>query len=239
MGNFVDNPVNRRFKKVYEQLEKLKLIKGKSDLAKHLGTYNHVINSILKGERNITVDQLHKMFQTYGVNGNYLFELSDDVFLAGHPATSDIPSIPKSAGHFTGRQNITLVPHRATAGYALSSQENDFSEYPKFSIPGYEGEDLYAFEIEGDSMLPTITNGDIVVAEKMRPDERIRDNQVYIVVTDSVVAKRIQLVKENGQVVSMRLISDNDAVYKPYEVEPSEVREILKVKVRLTNHAIA
>ncbi len=239
MGNFVENPVNRRFKTVYEQLEKLKLIKGKSDIGKHLGTYNHVINSILKGERNITVDQLYKLFELYGVNANYLFDLSDEIFIQGHPALSEIPSMSKESGVFPGRQNITLVPQRATAGYALSSQENDFSEFPKFSIPGYEGSDMFAFEIEGDSMLPTITSGDIVVAEKMSAHEPIRDNQVYIVVTDSVVAKRIQLIKEGGEVVSMRLISDNDAVYKPYEVDPNEIQEILKVKVRLTNHAIA
>ena len=73
MSDFSDHIVNQRFKQVYEALEKYNLIKGKSDIAKKLGTYNHVINSILKGQRNITVDQLNKLFDTYGINANFLF----------------------------------------------------------------------------------------------------------------------------------------------------------------------
>ena len=61
MSNFSEHIVNQRFKDVFSELERLNLIKGKSDIAKKLGTYNHVVNSILKGQRNITVDQLNKL----------------------------------------------------------------------------------------------------------------------------------------------------------------------------------
>ena len=64
MGDFAENIVNQRFRIIYESLKSQGVIKGKSDLADKLGTYNHVINHILKGERNITVDQLHKLFET-------------------------------------------------------------------------------------------------------------------------------------------------------------------------------
>ena len=73
MADFSDNIVNQRFKKIYSELEKYNVIKGKSDIAKQLGTYNHVINSILKGQRNITVDQLNKLFDIYGIDANYVF----------------------------------------------------------------------------------------------------------------------------------------------------------------------
>ena len=49
MADFSNNTVNQRFRLVYSTLERLNLIKGKSDIASHLGTYNHVVNSILKG----------------------------------------------------------------------------------------------------------------------------------------------------------------------------------------------
>ena len=62
MSDFINNPVNKRFREVYKALDSNNLIKGKSDIARELGTYNHVINSILKGKRNITVDQLNKLF---------------------------------------------------------------------------------------------------------------------------------------------------------------------------------
>jgi len=235
MSDFSDHIVNQRFKQVYEALEKYNLIKGKSDIAKKLGTYNHVINSILKGQRNITVDQLNKLFDTYGVNANFLFGNSEDMFLE---TPGDIPTRSLQERQRGGRENITLVPERALAGYALEFDDQSYLEsLQKFSIPGYEG-DLIAFEISGDSMLPTITNGDVVICEPMERGEPLRDNQVYVVVTDVVVTKRIQQIKEGNAIAQLRLISDNSAVYKPYEIELEEVRQILKVKCRLTSHAI-
>lgn len=239
MSNFSDNIVNQRFRKVFRELEKHNLIKGKSDIAKQLGTYNHVINSILKGQRNITVDQLASLFQTYGVNANFLFGIEEDMFLEGYGADGGIPARSLSERQRGGRENIMLVPERALAGYALEHQDRDFLDnLQKFSIPGLDGE-MVAFEISGDSMLPTITNGDLVVCEPVERGVPLRDNHVYVIVTDVVVAKRIQQVREGNQVVRLRLISDNGDVYKPYDVEVEEVRQILKVKCRLTSHAIA
>ncbi|MCB0593489.1 MAG: S24 family peptidase [Lewinellaceae bacterium] len=239
MGNFSDNIVNERFRKVYHELEKNNFIKGKSDIAKKLGTYNHVINSILKGQRNITVDQLTSLFETYGINANFVFGVEDDMFLEGYGVEGEIPSRPLSERQRGGRENIMLVPERAMAGYALEHQDRGFLDnLQKFSIPGLEG-GLVAFEINGDSMLPTITNGDVVVCEPIERGTPLRDNHVYVIVTDVVVAKRIQQVRTGNDVVRLRLISDNGDVYKPYDVELEEVRQILKVKCRLTSHAIS
>jgi Peptidase S24-like len=234
MGEFSDSLVNKKFHEVFDELEKSNKIKGKSDIATKLNTYNHVINSILKGDRNITVEQMHKLFETYNINANYLFGLSDDIYLSGSEA---IPVRLKTDRSTTGRQNITLVPERATAGYATALDTPQYlQDFSKFSIPNLEGT-LIAFEISGDSMMPTITNGDMVVCEALERGEPIRDNQVYVVVTDVVVAKRIQQIKTGSVVKEMRLISDNDR-YQPYTVSPEEVRQILRVKCRLTSHAI-
>ncbi len=238
MGNFSDNIVNQRFRKVFEELEKKNLIKGKSDIAKQLGTYNHVINSILKGDRNITVDQLHKLFETYSVDANFMFGFNDAMFMGNFSSDSAVPTRSMDDRFFGGRMNITLVPNRAMAGYALEHHDEGFlSELPKFSIPNLEG-NLIAFEINGDSMYPTITNGDIVVCEPLERGDPMRDNNVYVVVTDVVVAKRIQQIKDENTISQVRLISDNSAVYKPYEVDLEDIRQILKVKCRLTSHAI-
>ncbi len=237
MGNFSDNIVNQRFREAFSALEEKHLIKGKSDIAKQLGTYNHVINSILKGDRNITVDQLHKMFEIYGIDANYMFGFSDAIF---NPDASSLPTLSKDERFFGGRFNITLVPNRAMAGYALEHHDESYlAELPKFSIPSLEG-NLLAFEINGDSMYPTITNGDMVVCEPLERGDPLRDNNVYVVVTDVVVVKRIQQIRaDNNNPEQLRLISDNSAVYKPYEVDLHDIRQILKVKCRLTSYAIS
>ena len=228
-----------RFRQVFRELEKHNVIKGKSDIAKKLGTYNHVINSILKGQRNITVDQLNRLFEEYGVDANFVFGKSGEMFLAEAPP--GIPTRPLKDRGQNGRRNITLVPDRALAGYALEHQDPAFFQnLQRFSIPGLKGSNFIAFEISGDSMLPTITDGDLVICEALERGEPLHDNHVYVVVTDVVVAKRIQQLRNNGgqKVHRLRLISDNDAVYKPYEVEVGDIRQILKVKCRLTSHAI-
>src|SRR5690606_14184417 len=216
-------------------LERRNLIKSKSDIAEKLGTYNHVINSILKGDRSITVEQLNKLFDVYNINANYLFGRSDELFQ--HDFDQQIASMPFS--NQNGRKNITLVPEKALAGYATQHQNPAFLDnLLHFSIPGLNGE-LVAFEISGDSMMPTITSGDIIVCEKMERGEPIRDNQVYVIVTDVVVAKRIQHVKKSSRLAELRLISDNGKVYQPYDIDPEEIRQILRVKCRLTTHAIS
>ena len=239
MNNFSENIVNQRFKKVFDELERLNIIRGKSDIAKHLGTYNHIINSILKGQRNITVEQLNKLFETYKINANYIFGSSEELFLE-HIDPTSLPARPFSDKvQLKTKNNISLVPNKAMAGYALAHQDADYlNTLKRFTIPAMEG-DLTAFEISGDSMMPNITNGDIVICQEVERGLPLRDNHVYVVVSDVVVAKRIQQVKEKNKLVRLRLISDNDAVYKPYTIELDEILQILQVKCRLTKHAIS
>ncbi len=242
MSNFIDNIVNQRFRLVYDALKEQGKIKSKSDIAAQLGTYNHVINSILKGKRNITLDQMNKLIEVYGVNANFLFGGSQQMF-EGEEAIH----IPLAEKIFEGQKNISLVNAQAMAGTSLGAQQSDYDEanqenieVQRFSIPGLEG-DLTAVEISGDSMLPNITNGDIVICEKVEsgPFGSIKDNSVYVIVTeDSVVTKRVQNIKHDNQTVGLRLISDNQ-IYPPYEVEIQEVIALYRVKHRITNYGIA
>ncbi len=234
MSNFIDNIVNQKFRDVYAYLEKNNLIRGKSDIAKHLNTYNHVINSILKGKRNITVDQLNKLVEKFSINANYLFGCSEEM-LAGH---GDVPAHLLSELGYEGRRNITLVTQKAVAGYAMQRDDSEYlGSLQKFSVPGYSG-NMIAFEISGDSMFPTITNGDIVVCEPLERGEPLRDNNVYVIVTDVVVAKRVQQIKEEDETTQLRLISDNSVMYQPYNVDLEEISQILRVKCRLTQSGI-
>ncbi|MGH1435781.1 MAG: S24 family peptidase [Lewinella sp.] len=244
MSKFSDSIVNQRFVQVYKLLEDKHLIRGKSDLAKHLGTYNHVINSILQGKRNLTVDQIHQLCDTYEIDANYLFGLDVPPFMANPGSERELPTGGTNEMVNNGRQNIKLVPQKALAGYALDFQAPTyFQELPSFSIPGMSGE-LLAFPVSGDSMLPTITNGDLVICEALeKPLDGtfpvIRDNEVYVIVSDVVVVKRIQQLKTDGLVTQLRLISDNASVYQPYQLDLEEIKQVLRVKRRLTDHAIS
>lgn len=240
MSNFLDNIVNKRFRLVFDFLRENGKIKSKSDIAAQLGTYNHIINSILKGKRNITLDQMNKLIETYHINANFMFGYSNQMF-----DEDDNMNFSMSDNNTEYAKNITLVPHLAMAGNAIdiANLQNE-KELPKFYIPTIPGLDgnLIAIEISGDSMLPNITNGDLVICERVEggaiDGNGLKDNSVYIVVTDTVVAKRVQKVKENNKIIRLRLISDN-TIYPPYEVELAEVKQVFRVKYRLTQYGIA
>ncbi len=237
MENTQEKIVNQKFGLVFDRLKKEGKVKSKSDIAAKLGTYNHVINSVLKGERGLTVDQINKLVEIFGLNANFLFGASVQMF---GEESSLSPTIALLEKQFEGRNNITLVPYKASAGYAMAGGSQEYmQEFQKFSVPGMDGQ-LIAFEISGDSMLPHITNGDIVICEALERNEMPRDNGVYVVVTDNVVTKRIRRVKDrnSGDLIGFELISDNN-VYHPYSVELDEIRQILKVKARLTAYGLA
>lgn len=233
MSKHQESLVNQRFKEVYQELEHRSLIKGKSDLANELGTYNHIINSILKGQRNVTIEQLNLLFFKYKVNANFIFGLNDTMFME-----QTLNVVHKSQLHYEPNANIVLIPHKALAGHAIDTNSIiDQPDLPRFSVPNLKGE-LIGVEISGDSMYPTLVNGDIVVCEAIERGEALRENHIYVVVTDVVVAKRIQQIKDDGQVKSLRLISDNNSVYKPYDLNLEDISQLLRVKCRLTAHGM-
>ncbi len=240
MADFSNNIVNQRFRQVYVELEKNKVIKGKSDIADKLKTYNHVINSILKAKRNITVDQLSKLFDHYNINSNFMFGLSDEMFREGGLRLEGMETRYKDEREFGRMANISIVDKKVRAGDALDFGNPAFvSELPKFSLPNVSGENLFAFEVDGESMMPTLTHGDWVVCEYLERNTPIYDNHVYVIATDSFVTKRVQQIKHGQTLKEIRLISDNHQVYQPYQVPVEEVRQLLKVKCRLTSHAIS
>ncbi len=74
------------------------------------------------------------------------------------------------------------------------------------------------FDMEGDSMSPTLWNGDTVLIDLGRTE--LRGGQIYaIAVADVVQIKRLQLMAGP----KVRIISDNPA-YHTYEAAPDDIR---------------
>lgn len=119
--------------------------------------------------------------------------------------------------------NIILVFEQVMVGYVFEYQDIFYlKNFIKFFIFNFDGE-LIVFEIQGDSMMLIIINGDFVVCDFIERGEFLWDNYVYVVVMDVVVAKWIQQVCEGDWVISLWLIFDNDYVYKFYMVELEEI----------------
>ncbi len=130
------------------------------------------------------------------------------------------------------RNLIHFVPVKAAAGYLAGYADSEFiDELNTFTLPMLSGGDYRAFEIIGDSMMPT-PSGSIIVGEKVGAED-IKNNQPYIVVSrnEGIVYKRI--VKSNKTKNKLTLVSDNPQ-YQPYQVNTEDVVELWHAQMVLS-----
>ena len=123
------------------------------------------------------------------------------------------------------RNIIHFVPVKAAAGYLAGYADSEFiDELNTFTLPMLTGGNYRAFEIIGDSMMPT-PSGSIIVGEKVENLDDAKNNLAYIVVSknEGIVYKRV--VKSNKAKNKLTLVSDNPA-YQPYQVNALDILEM-------------
>ncbi len=128
------------------------------------------------------------------------------------------------------RNIIHFVPVKAAAGYMAGYADSEFiDELNTFTLPMLSGGNYRAFEIIGDSMLPT-PSGSIIVGEKVNNMDDIKSNLAYIVISrnEGIVYKRI--VKSNKAKNKVSLVSDNPT-YQPYQVNTEDIIELWQAQV--------
>lgn len=131
------------------------------------------------------------------------------------------------------RENIELVPVKASAGYLNGYGDPDFvKELPRFSLPMLNQGTYRAFEIKGDSMLP-LPSGSIVIGEYVENWHNIKTGETYVIISkdEGVVYKRIgaKFKEDKG----LKLVSDNK-VYDSYWIVSGDILEVWKAKAYIS-----
>ncbi|MBC7417186.1 MAG: LexA family transcriptional regulator [Pedobacter sp.] len=135
----------------------------------------------------------------------------------------------------TDKENIELVPVKASAGYLNGYADPEYiSDLPKFQLPiaALRQGTYRAFEIMGDSMLP-IQPGSVIIGEYLDNWSDVKTGDTYIVVSknEGVVYKRAgNKFKESKE---LKLISDNK-IYDPYAIAAEDILEIWKAKAYIS-----
>lgn len=227
--------LNGRFRSVYEALVDRGVIvksdrkKSKTVFAQTLGTKGHIIDLYLQDRRKITYEQVKKLCANYKVSEAFMFQGQ------GQPFNGQLPKEDRLAMALgiDFNPNILFTNVEAFSSNTLSVdllEEND-----RFHIPGLLG-DLVAFNINGNSMAPTIKTGDMVICNPIETIKEMKDNEIYAVVTkQSVWVKRVQKCHNRyGRWTHLKLISDNYHEFDPFIIELKDIRKLLKVKRKLT-----
>ncbi len=133
----------------------------------------------------------------------------------------------------SGTTDIQFVPVKAAAGYLAGYADPEFvDELNTFTLPMLAPGTYRAFEIIGDSMLPT-PSGSVIVGEKVESLDHVKSSNTYIVISrqEGIVYKRI--VKSGRSKSKLTLVSDNPS-YQPYHVEADDVLELWQAQMVIT-----
>jgi phage repressor protein C with HTH and peptisase S24 domain len=201
-------------------------------LAGRLNVSQSAISQVLSGKNQPSAEMLTALSREFNVNCNWLM-LGEGGMYKEESAGGGTPKVVTV--NPDGRPNIVLVPVKAQAGYALERLSPEYlRELPAFNLPFTQlkrGE-YRAFEIDGDSMEPTLVQNDVVVCSPVENPRHVRDRQLYVFVLEGdVLVKRV--LKDRSRPEVLILQSDND-FYPPYEYGLEEIKEIWKVEARVT-----
>jgi phage repressor protein C with HTH and peptisase S24 domain len=208
-------------------LKKTRIAKGLSqqEVADYIGVAQRTYSMYEDGSRNPKFDKVVLLRQ--------ILELNENVNVLKESKIEQ----PKE-DFLTTRRNkklsynafmVPLIPVKAQAGYIRAHDQTVFMDtLEKYALP--PGVDplgaIWAYwEVQGDSMEPTLSDGDYILATQVpRMDwDQLRNFYTYIIVTDErVLIKRIFCQNPLEWV----LISDNEERY-PQQLLPVEyVRQV-------------
>ncbi len=136
------------------------------------------------------------------------------------------------ANQKSGKQEVLAVGNTFDLDLELEAFVNSFH------IPGLDDQ-LIAFQVQGNSMAPTIQSGDLVICTLLENINEIVDNGLYVIITQKAIwMKRVKkTLSGQGIWTHLQLFSENSTEQEPFLLAVSEVEKALKVKQRLTTLA--
>ncbi|WP_224485474.1 LexA family transcriptional regulator [Robertkochia aurantiaca] len=185
---------------------------------------------IERGKTKLSGTMVTDLLDKYRINPLWLYGKSNQKYLDMQVNTSPrvVTVDPEN------NDNIVLVNVRAAAGYPHNIGDVDwYEELPAFSIPlpEYRNATYRGFQVEGDSMLPSLHPGEWVIGKAVESLEMLDNNTIAVVVLqDSVLVKKVQKHEDHQQV---SLISLNTE-YPPVVIGSHEIQELWQVSSKIS-----
>ncbi len=230
------NKLTLRFLTCLSELKANGAVKTNREFAGKVGVSEQSLSEINRRRRNITLHLLQKAVEVFHFNPHYLLWGQGSLFLSPEEMVG-LRILPILVGE-DGDERILHVPIPAQAGYASGILEGDrLGELPSFTLPdeAFKAGTHRCFDVAGESMEPTLNQGDRVICSFLEPDQwedGIKDYHIYVVVTysDVLVKRLINLISHNH---SIELRSDNPG-YRPLTLPLTEVKEIWQVRLKMS-----
>ncbi|WP_270546531.1 XRE family transcriptional regulator [Butyricimonas paravirosa] len=220
--------VTQRFLIALEQLK----IQGTpySDVANKIGASTSLVSEIRRGKTFLLPHFAQKFIELFNVNKEWLLEgKGDNIFVLSENLSNVHPVKIEN----TEWIEVPFVPLHARATFAETFLDTNVREIETVRVqkrPGINYEKAKAFEVDGDSMEPTLVSGEQILCEIIDPNNwKFTTGVVVVAFGNMVVIKRIKDNElTNGKLV---LWSDNELGGKiTLSSETEEIRRMYKVK---------
>jgi len=201
--------------KIFERLKKIrKALKcSQAAFAKTIGVSQGFYANMESGRYEIKSDYIISLANNYNINPNWLLLNTGDMF-GWEPATFD----------HTPPDGFTFVPLydvKAAAGAGYINGTENIKDFLAFKTSWIKNilksvvNDLFLIHSIGDSMEPTLKEGDIILGDK---GKITRKSGIYIIKEGSELSiKRLQFLED-----SVTVISDNQ-FYPKYSLKNPEI----------------
>lgn len=205
------------------------------EFALALGITRELVNKMEKGKCGVSkgTKALLQQFVEERKSENISHETVSDVQIFGAPRQRS-GSLPyyverREQKKVTTAMEVPLVGIKAQAGYVKGFEQVDYMDtLEKYSLPpgvNPTGAVWSYFEVDGDSMEPTLYAGDLILAS-MLPHEDwndIKNFGVYIILTgEQLMVKRVYQKSPTEWV----LISDNEDGYPQVAIPVSAIKQV-------------
>ncbi|WP_240885691.1 S24 family peptidase [Sphingomonas sp. SFZ2018-12] len=192
--------------RIEERLETLGM--SQAELARRVGVSQPTINALVKGN-NTTSKHLHRIAAELETSPAWLAGETDDI--------APIAFAPSALAALADKLDLEMVPE-LEIGFSMGAG-SVFESYVQQGIVPFSRNwlrgmakgalsELFVARGEGDSMQPTILDGDLVLIDTAQRDVRQQDRIWAVSYGDLGMIKRVRRLPEG----SYRLMSDNPAV---------------------------
>ncbi|MCS7075551.1 MAG: LexA family transcriptional regulator [Bacteroidia bacterium] len=191
------------------------------ELANLIGVKRYVINNAIQ-RNSLSDDLIEKICKALNLEKSVFEENKSSEF----KKPFDWKPFQEVAIPLNAKPNVIVLPYKVPAGYFNINQDPDWELCEKMYIPTLPPNTLhYGIHVSGESMHPTLNEGDIVICKPYNPMDGFNKNKMYVIVSqegDSTV-KRIR-EKEDHLV----LIPDNEE-HSYLTIQKKDIMQILVV----------
>lgn len=201
-----------------------------SEVANKIGASTSLVSEIRRGKTFLLPHFAQKFIEIFNINKEWLLEGKGDNMFTLSGNVSNVHPVKVENSNWI---EVPFVPLHARASFAETYFDSNVNEVETIKIrkrPGIKYEKAKIFEVDGDSMEPTLVSGEQVLCEIIDPANwKFTTGVVVVAFGNMVVIKRIKDNElANGKLV---LWSDNELGGKiTLSNETEEIRRMYKVK---------